>query len=174
MHVFMIAAVTADGYIDRGKHQASTVWTSAEDKQFFRDRTKQAGVMITGSTTFGTIGRALPERKIYVLSSQPKPAQFTTLPDTAVEYTNLSPAALLQKLEGEGTKEVAICGGSRVYSQFMAAGLVQTIYLTLEPVVFGEGIKLFAQPIEAQLELQEVTQLSTQTLLLEYKVKDHA
>ncbi len=181
MHVFLIAAVTIDGFIDRGSHQTSTEWTSAEDKKFFRDRTKEAGVMIVGRTTFETIGRALPRRKIYVLSSQPKPDKYADIPDHMVEYTSLSPAELLTQLEttelmnDDGTTkkitEVAVCGGSSIYSQFMQAGLVNTLYLTMESVVFGEGIKLFAQPIppDRKLSLQGITKLSEQTLLLEYK-----
>jgi dihydrofolate reductase len=180
MHVFLIAAVSADGFIDRGAHQASTEWTSAEDKKFFRDRTKQAGVMVVGRTTFETIGRALPGRKIYVLSSQPKPEKFADIPDSQVEYTSLTPVELLSQLEttalmeADGTtkkiNEVAICGGSSIYTQFMQAGLLNTLYLTMEPVVFGEGIKLFNGAIDPKLSLKLVTNLSEQTLLLEYSV----
>lgn len=182
MHVFLIAAVSVDGYIDRGSHQSSTEWTSAEDKKFFKDRTKEAGVMVVGRTTFETIGRALPGRKIYVLSSQPKPEQFAEIPDSAVEYTSLSPAELLTQLEttelmaDDGTTkkitEVAVCGGSSIYTQFMQAGLVNTLYLTMEPVAFGEGIKLFKGTIEPKLILTSVQKLSEQTILLEYTVHE--
>jgi dihydrofolate reductase len=66
--------------------------------------------------------------------------------------------------------EVAICGGSSIYSQFMEAGLISTMYLTMEPVVFGEGIKLFSQTVSRSITLKSVTHLSEQTLLLEYTV----
>ncbi len=196
MHVFLIAAVSVDGFIDRGSHQSSTEWTSAEDKKFFRDRTKEAGVMIVGRTTFETIGRALPGRKIYVLSSQPKPEKYAAIPDTEVEYTSLKPAELLEKLKTEQLPksaaelqstsptdqvvrpvitskpitEVAICGGSSIYAQFMQAGLINTLYLTMESVVFGEGIKLFSGSLQNQLSLSSVSKLSDQTVLLEYSV----
>lgn len=181
MHVFLIAAVSADGFIDRGEHQASTEWTSAEDKKFFRDRTKEAGVMVVGRTTFETIGRALPGRKIYVLSSQSKPEKFSEIPNSQVEYTSLAPAELLSQLEttalmdADGTTkkitEVAVCGGSSVYTQFMQAGLINTVYLTIEPVVFGEGIKLFSGTLQNKLTLGSLQKLSGQTILLEYTVE---
>lgn len=170
MHVFLIAAVSVDGFIDRGSHQASTEWTSPEDKKFFRERTKQAGIMIVGRTTFETIGRALPGRKIFVLSSQPKPEKYAAIPDEAVEYTSQSPQELLQRLETAGSAEVAICGGSSVYKQFMEASLVQTLYLTMEPIIFGEGIKLVAGALDVKLQLKNITNLSEQTVLLEYQV----
>lgn len=180
MHVFLIAAVSADGFIGRSPSQSSLEWTSSEDKKFFKDRTKAAGVMVVGRTTFETIGRSLPGRKIFVLSSQPKPEQYADIPDSAVEFTSLSPAELIAQLETTQLKnesgtftevaEVAVCGGSSIYTQFMQAGLIETLYLTVEPVVFGEGIKLFgaALPVEQKLSLTSVTHLSEQTLLLEY------
>lgn len=181
MHVFLIAAVSADGFIDRGQHQSSTEWTSPEDKKFFKDRTKEAGVMVVGRTTFETIGRALPGRKIFVLSSQPKPEKYADIPDSAVEYASLAPVELLAQLENtelqnsDGTSkkitEVAVCGGSSIYTQFIQAGLIDTLYLTMEPVVFGEGIKLFNGSIDPKLSLKSVTNLSEQTLLLEYSIQ---
>lgn len=181
MHVFLIVAVSIDGFIDRGSHQSSTEWTSAEDKKFFRDRTKEAGVMIVGRTTFETIGRALPGRKIFVVSSQSKPEKYAAIPDGEVEYTSLQPAELLAELETtellneDGTTkkitEVAICGGASIYAQFMQTGLIQTLYLTMEPVVFGEGIKLFSGSLQNKLSLKSVKNLSEQTLLLEYSVE---
>ena len=180
MHVFMIAAVSVDGFIDRGQHEASTQWTSAEDKKFFSDRTKAAGVMIVGRTTFETFGRALAGRKIFVLSSQPKPEKYAAIPDGDVEYTSLTPAELLEQLETtelmdkSGTPqkitEVAVCGGSSIYAQFMNAGLIQTMYLTMESVIFGAGIKLFAQKVTASIALENTQKLSDKTMLLTYKV----
>jgi dihydrofolate reductase len=52
MKVFLIAAVTADGFIGRdASHLAD--WTSPEDKKLFRKLTTEAGVVVMGSKTFG-------------------------------------------------------------------------------------------------------------------------
>ena len=53
----------------------------------------------------------------------------------------------------------------------MQASLIDTLYLTMEPVVFGEGIKLFNGSIDPKLSLKSVTNLSEQTVLLEYLVQ---
>lgn len=171
MHVFLIAATTLDGFIAQDKNHLSTKWTSKEDFQFFKERTTQAGVLVMGRTTFETIGRALPGRKIIVMSSQPKPEKYSQLNDAQVEYTSETPEKILQKLSAAGRTEVAICGGASVYTQFMQAGLINTLFITVEPVLFGTGITLFNQPISAQLTLNKVHQLSEQTIVLEYKVE---
>lgn len=169
MHVFLIAAITADGYIGRDKSHKSTRWTSEADAAFFSRRTKKAGAMVMGSTTFATIGNPLPDRKIFVYTSKPeKLEQFH--PDQ-VEPVSLEPVALVDKVESAGYRELAICGGASIYSQFMKAGVIETIYLTIEPVLFGEGIRLFSEPlVGVDIKLKKLKQLSKQTVLLEYGV----
>lgn len=167
----MIAAVSADGFIGQDLAAPSTDWTSAEDKQFFRERTKKAGVMIMGSTTFKTIGRPLKDRLIIVLSTQPKPAEYSQYDDSQIRFSSLQPSQLLSELAAEGFSEVALCGGASVYTQFLQQGLVNTLYLTIEPILFGIGIPLFREMINNKtLNLKNVTRLGTDTVLLEYTV----
>ena len=171
MHVFLIVAQSLDGYIAQSPHQVSTDWTTPEDKKFFRDRTKEAGVLIMGRTTFETIGRGLPGRKIFVLSSQPRPSQFSNLDESEVEFSLLSPEKLLAELEQSGQAEVAICGGAQIYTHFLKAGLIDTVYSTIEPVIFGTGVTIFTEDVVVKLVLKNVTKLSQSTLLTEYSVQ---
>ncbi len=174
MHTFIIAALTADGFIAKDKAHLSTKWTSKEDAQFFSERTKKAGVIVMGRSTFETIGRPLPGRLTIVYSSQPKPIELEKYDDSQLRFTNLAPAELLKQLATEGFVEVAICGGASIYTQFMKAGVVDTAYLTVEPVIFGSGIKLFSEPLDNELVFQKLHQLSEQTVVLEYSVSQAA
>jgi dihydrofolate reductase len=56
MKTFIIAALTADGFIAKGSDHLSVEWTSKEDRKFFSDRTKKAGVVVMGLNTYKTIG----------------------------------------------------------------------------------------------------------------------
>ena len=51
---------------------------------------------------------------------------------------------------------------------FMKAGLVQTIYVTVEPMLFGEGMGIFNTELEVKLQLASFKKLSGNVLLLEY------
>lgn len=171
MHVYLLAAVTADGFIGRNATDRSFDWTSPEDKQFYVEMIKKADVIVMGSQTFHTFTR-YPKGSRWVLYSRtpekfinPKPEVITA------EATSEEPTALLGRLRNEGVKSVAICGGASIYTMFMQAGLVDTLYLSVEPVVFGEGVKLFSGELNAQLELLAVKKLSEATILLEYQVK---
>jgi dihydrofolate reductase len=163
MKVILIAAVSADGFIARSTHELAD-WTGTEDKKFFTEITKRAGVMVMGRTTFETIGRALPGRKTIVYSHRP-------LAIEGVEVTNESPSDLLQRLEAAGHDAVTICGGSAVYTQFMQAKLITELYLTIVPCVFGTGIGLFDRALEAQLRLLETRMLSDNVITLHYEVQ---
>lgn len=160
---FIIAAQSLDGFIGPIEHTNSMSWTSGADKEFFKTRTKEAGVIIMGRTTFDTIGKALLNRKTIVYSSK-------TIEAEGVETTSLSPQDLLNQLEQEGYSEVAICGGTSIYSMFLNSGLVSKLYITLEPVLFGEGIPLFKDIPQTKLSLLSSTALDKNALLLEYQI----
>ena len=67
MKIFIIAAVSADGYIAKDSHRPA-MWTSKADKRRFIELTKRAGVIIMGSATYKTIGRPLKDRVNIVYS----------------------------------------------------------------------------------------------------------
>jgi len=164
MNVFLIAAITADGFIGRHSLHGSD-WTSKEDKKVFVRLTKEAGVMVMGSRTFATIGRALPGRRNIVLTSHPDNLQVE-----GIEPTDDTPQELVARLEKEGVPRLAVCGGTSVYEQFMQAGLVNELYLTVEPLLFGKGVPLFASELDNKLHLLDVQKLNDDAILLHYKV----
>jgi len=166
MNVFIIAALSADGFIAKKKIQKSTDWTSDIDKAFFQDRTKKAGAVIMGYTTYQTIGKPLPNRLNLVYTKNPnKITQSENL-----KATHNSPKQLLKNLKDQGRDEVAIIGGASIYTMFLNAGLVNKLYLTVEPILFGQGISLFDKSLDTKLKLITVHHLSEQTIALEYEV----
>jgi dihydrofolate reductase len=164
MKVFIVAATTADGFIGRtADHLAD--WSSKEDKKLFVKLTKEAGTMVMGSKTFATIGRALPGRKTIVYTRDPHESDIDD-----VTFTNEAPADLVNRLANEGHESLAICGGASIYSLFMESGVVDELYLTIEPVVFGTGVPLFGNTLENGLTLLSAENLNPSTVLLHYSV----
>ncbi len=162
MKCVMIAALSADGFIARHAEELAD-WTSKEDKKLFVEVTKRAGVMVMGRTTFETIGRALPGRRMIVMTSRPDGREVE-----GVEFTNETPDQLVDRLSDECVEELAVCGGSSIYGQFLAAGLITELYLTIEPILFGRGISLSSVGLNLPMKLEEVRQLSAETVLLRY------
>jgi dihydrofolate reductase len=52
-------------------------------------------------------------------------------------------SALAQAREAAGERDVRIAGGAETIQQFLDAGLIDEFAITLAPVVFGAGIRLF-------------------------------
>jgi len=165
---YIIAAQTADGKIARtSSHEAD--WTSRADKKHFIEMTKKSGVMIMGLNTFKTFPSPLKDRLHIVYSTTHNP-ETDNIPGI-VEYTKESPEMVLQKLEERGFKEVAICGGSSIYTLFMKSGLVKKVYLTIEPLFFGEGMSIFSETLDVKMKLSSAKIVHDENaVLLEYDV----
>ncbi|MBC7766473.1 dihydrofolate reductase [Arenimonas sp.] len=165
---YIIVAQTVDGKIARNStHEAD--WTSRTDKKQFIELTKKSGVMVMGLNTFKTFPSPLKDR-LHIVYSNHHDSEKDNIPGV-VEYTKDSPSMLIQKLEERGFKEVAICGGTSVYTMFMKSGLVENIYLTIEPRLFGEGIGIFDQTLDVNMKLISVRVVNDENvLLLEYKI----
>lgn len=185
MNIFLIAALSGDGFLGKDEAHNSMEWTSEEDGEWFWKRTEQAGAIVMGRNTFGATRRPytpLPNRKNYVLTSDPEKWQGKSdYPLSKLEYTNLSPEELVKKAEQDakelGFSELAICGGTSVYTQFLEAGLLQTLYITREnEVKLESGIPLFSGPrleeILKEFELVSEEPLNDRgTVLQEWKAK---
>nr|AIA18229.1 Dihydrofolate reductase [uncultured bacterium] len=164
MKVFIIAAVTADGLIGATSDHAAD-WTSKEDKQLFKSLTTEAGVMVMGSNTYKTIDRALPGRQTIVYTHNADPEY-----PEGVTATTKPAAELIAELNEKGVTAVAICGGAQIYDLFLRSGVVTELYLTIEPVLFGQGIHLFKSATFQKLELMESRKLNDNVLLAHYKL----
>ncbi len=170
MKIILIAAITINGKI--AKYKGHTVdWTSKKDKQFFRDETKKAGVVIFGSTTYRAIGRPMPDRLNIVMTRN-----LVSFSDQwkkgLLEFTNESPNVIVASLKKHGFKSMVIGGGSEIYSLFLQNGLIDEIYLTVAPRIFGKGVNLFSEIdiADLKLELFDVSRLDQGEVLLKYRV----
>ena len=164
----LIAAVTIDGKIT--KDISETVnWTSKKDKEFFREQTKKAGVVIFGSKTYHAIGHPMPNRLNIIMTRAPQKYKKEHTPGL-LEFTNQDPKSIIHHLENRGFTEVVIGGGSGVYTLFLKEKLIDEMYLTIAPKIFGKGIPLFSdiEIDEINAQLTEIAPLGKDEALLKY------
>jgi dihydrofolate reductase len=163
MTTTLIAAITADGFIGQTSTSSSFTWTSDADKQFYVSQLKAADAIVMGRTTFETFNRHPKGSSWYIYTS--KPESFVNAKPEVInaEGVNDQPQVLIERLNKMGKQNVLIAGGSSIYQQFMAAGVVDRVLLTVEPILFGDGVRLFNQAFEP-------IQLSAETVVLEYLV----
>lgn len=117
--ISMIAAV-ARGSRAIGKNN-SLLWHIPEDFKHFKDLTSGHAIVM-GENTFRSIGKALPNRTNIVVSNHP---EFTA-PGCLITQSIDEALAMARKCEA---KEIFICGGASIYTQFLP--LADRLYLTL-------------------------------------------
>lgn len=167
MKVILLMAITLDG--KTGKDSEHFVdWTEREDKKFFVQITKRAGVIIMGSRTFDTIGKPLPGRKNIILTrNRQRKSQWDNL-----VFTDQTPGELLKSLEKEGFSEAILAGGPIINTLFAREKLIDEVIVTVSPLIFGYGTSLFSEEIAMELELKDVHRRGKDLVAITYEVKD--
>lgn len=65
-------------------------------------------------------------------------------------------SALEQAKEAAGGKDVSLGGGAEVAQQYLKAGLLDELQLSVVPILLGDGTRLFDNLAEADVELEQV------------------
>ncbi len=184
MKITMLAVTSINGKLTNGDDSDIYKWTSKEDQDFFFDQINKAKLIIMGSGTYQAVKQRLParnasqsdaggkindQRQRIVMTSDPEKYSKEQI-SGVLEFTSEDPLQLINRLTDY--KEALLAGGSKIYSAFAAAGLIDEIYLTIEPKVFGTGKPLFVdENFELNLELISSEKLNEAgTLLLKYGV----
>jgi dihydrofolate reductase len=157
-------AMTADGKIAKSSDHFPN-WTSKEDKKMFAAVTKEHGVVIMGEKTFKTFPKPLPDRLNVVFTLEKNPPQIEN-----VKWVTGEPEEVVAELEKEGHASAVLGGGTNLNSQFLKKGLVNEIYLTVEPKIFGSGLGLFDGDFDVNLKLMSLEMLGEGSVLLKYEV----
>lgn len=169
MKITLIMVSSLDGVIAKNKDHNAFTWTSKEDKAHFLEKTKEIGVVVMGGNTFQASGRSnYPGRVAYVLTYNPENYEM----GENVFALSGTPQSVASELRGKGHEHVALIGGAQVNRDFLSAGLVDDIYLTIEPIMFGSGLHLLDdQDLKINLKLLESKKLNENgTILLHYEV----
>ena len=155
MKVILLMASTVDGKIAKDVNEFID-WSGNEDKKYFVEMTKKAGVVIMGSTTYKTIGKPLPKRNNVVMTRD------NTLKSDLYNlgYTTLPPVDILNELEFMGYKTAILAGG-----------LIDEIHITMVPKIFGNGLTMFRGEYNIDLEFKSCEQFSDGCILMKYDVK---
>lgn len=161
-------------------------WMFAEpEKQKHKkeiDAILDAGAFILGSNMFGPKDRRhTPEWKGWWGENPPYHAPVFVLSHTArapIEMeggttfffvTDGIESALSQAKKAAGNRDVKIMGGANTINQYLAAGLIDELWLHIVPVTVGAGTRLFEGVPDLKLEPIEVGGTSVVTHI-RYKV----
>lgn len=136
-------ASSLDGYIARV--DGSLDWLSVVEREGedygYRAFVDGVDALVMGRKTYDTVlgfdeWPFAGKRCIVLTHARP------TSPRADEEFASGAPAALVEQLGRQGVRRAYVDGGA-VIRQFLAAGLVDDLTLSVIPVILGVGIRLF-------------------------------
>ncbi len=149
-------------------------WMFAEPEKYKHtkeiDAILDAGAFIMGSNMFGPQDkRDNPEWKgwwgdnppyhapVYVLSHKEQTPIEMEGGTTFIFVSDGIISALSKAKEAAGNRDVKIMGGANTVNQYLAAGLIDELWLHIAPVTLGSGTRLFDGVSDLALEPVEVS-----------------
>lgn len=167
MKVILYMATTANGYIASEAHD--TPW-SDDEWNSYSAHVKEVGNLIVGKTTYdimlgdGSYAKLGNPAVVCLTSSSDQPTEANHF------FVQDFPSAMTI-LQEQGFDTTLVGGGAACDTAALESGLIDEIFLDVEPIIFGQGIPLF-RPSTAnlQLKLVDTKKIGDNGLQLHYKV----
>jgi dihydrofolate reductase len=174
MRVVLIAAQSLDGFL--AKHdKPGTGFTSDADRAWFPACLRSFDACVMGSATWRAarseiLAAPYSDRRRVIMTRDPAAFASDAQPGR-IEFTAEPAPTLVARMRMEGIEQCALLGGGVINGLFLSAGLVDELWVTVEPLVFGKGRPLAEGRLDVAMTLTEVTRLGRDTLLLKYSIK---
>jgi len=167
MKITLYMAISVNGFIAKPSH--NTPWTE-EEFESYSNKVKEVGNLIIGKTTFDLmyekkIFTDLDEPFVVVLtSSEEKPPREKTV------YVKTFEDAV-KTLRRQGFSSLLVGGGGQTDTAALESGMIEELYVDVEPLVFGEGIPLFSSSeTNLKLKLVDTKRIGASGMQLHYQV----
>ncbi len=170
MKTILYMAMTVNGKI--AKPDGDSEFTSKEDNKLFVAMCKKVGNAIIGKNTYTYIHSKGYQQSDILTVVLTHDATLLAKRSAHTIFTDKHPRDVLAMLKEKEYKEALVCGGGILNSSFLKEGLIDEIYIDIEPLILGRGIPLFADgDFQPRLKLLEVKTLTNrQTVQLHYQV----
>ena len=172
MKIVLVFVSTLDGKVTKWGDPHVKSWSSQKDQNYFNKIWADAKLIIMGSNTFNAEPfRPSLNHLLVVMTGQPAKYKSQEVIDR-LEFTNKSPVQLVQRFEREGYEQILLVGGAHIATSFLKVQLVDEIWLTIEPKIFGMGGNfVIEEKLDINLRLIHCERANEQgTLITKYEV----
>lgn len=139
MKTILIFVTTLDGKITKWGNPNIRSWSSGDDQDYFDTIWNDTRIIIMGSGTYDPNPvKPVQKHHYIVLTRHPEKYIDKDIPGQ-LEFTFESPKKLITRLEKEGQEELLVVGGPHIATLFLKEQLIDELWLTLEPRIFGIG-----------------------------------
>lgn len=153
MKITLYMAISIDGFV--AKKDGNSDWVSPVDSANFEQKIKEKGCIIVGRRTFDQYqGDLYPVKSVtnIVLTSD---SSLKSEEDNVI-YAR-SPSDAVKLAQKKGHDKALLIGGGITNGLFLREGLIDEVFLSVHPLILGDGIKLF-EGVETDIKLEFVDQ----------------
>ena len=175
MKTVLVFVSTIDGKVTKWGDPHIRTWTSEEDQKYFTKIWSDAGLIIMGSTTYiSEAFRPILDHLLVVMTSHPDKYKNQVVPDK-LEFTSKTPVQLTELYKNKGHELMMVVGGAHIATSFLKDQLLDEIWLTIEPKIFGIGGNfVIEEKLDINLRLINIKKINKQgTLIVKYEVLKH-
>lgn len=139
MKIIMVAAISKDGFLTKGRNPNPGDWTSDEDKIFYRSLLAKHKLYLMGSKTYNLAKSTLPSHAQKIVMAH----NISDLPKVpGVNYSDDSFLDTIHKFS-DSHDELLVIGGASIYHQMLDQNLIDEAYITIEPIINHTGVLFY-------------------------------
>jgi dihydrofolate reductase len=172
MKTILVFVSTLDGKITRWADPDVRSWSSQSDKKYFIKLWKDTRLIVMGSNTYNVKPVRPSSKHLFVIMTH-HPSEYKGFEILGqLEFTDESPKNLFTRFEKEGNELMLVVGGAQVATSFLKQQLIDELWLTIEPKIFGSGANIVVEEkLDINLKLISSERVNEQgTLINKYKV----
>jgi dihydrofolate reductase len=172
MKTILIFVSALDGKITRWNEPHVSAWSSHQDQDYYKQVWNDSGLIVMGSGTFNAEAfNPSPSHLLIVMTADPDKYKHAQVPGQ-IEFTNESPVELTARFKSKGHPQMLVVGGPHVATSFLKEQLIDELWLTLEPKIFGIGGNFTIDTkLDINLSLMHCEKVNEQgTLITKYAV----
>ena len=171
MKTILIFVSTLDGKITKWGDSHVKSWSSHQDQDYYKKIWNESQLIVMGSNTFN--GELLPSSNHQLIVMTGHPDRYKSLKLSGqVEFTDESPLELTNRFKSKGYEQMLLVGGPHVATSFLKEQLIDELWLTFEPRIFGTGGNFaIDENLDINLRLMHCEKVNEQgTLITKYAV----
>jgi len=137
--IILVFVSTLDGKVTKWGNPIVRSWSSKSDQKYFSKVWDESKLIVMGSKSFDADPlKPSPKHLLVVMTHRPSDYKYYEA-GGQLEFTSESPSQLCSRLEKEGHSRMLLVGGPRIAASFFKEKLVDELWLTVEPKIFGIG-----------------------------------
>jgi len=172
MKTILVFVSSLDGKVTKWGNPKVRSWSSKSDQDYFKNIWDETRLIIMGSKTYNADPIKPSSNHLLVVMTQ-HPSEYRGIETSGqLEFTDESPGKLFTRFEKEGNELMLIVGGAHIATSFLKEQLIDELWLTLEPKIFGLGGNfVIEEKLDISLQLLSCEKVNKKgTLIVKYAV----